>query len=244
MLSLVSHSGTDESERRGAARDSVSTRLSELQVHYFDTFGYLKLPGLFVDDIDRISAAFDEVFARENVVVFESHDRIHLDRRRLTIPFFVDQSPTLAALRRDPRVVGTVESLIGPDYEYGESDGNLFFCETSWHNDTYGADLSRRNIKLTFYLEALTAESGAIRVIPGSHRTEEAFSKVLRGRVRHPEKMTELLGVEPRDLPGWPIETVPGDLIVWDYGTTHASFGCVERRRLFTMNFSAPREGA
>jgi len=37
-----------------------ATRLSDQQVRFFDTFGYLKLPGLFSDRIDAIIEAFEE----------------------------------------------------------------------------------------------------------------------------------------------------------------------------------------
>ena len=39
------------------------TRLSEQQLNYFNTFGYLYFPGLMADCIDRIIEEFEAVWA-------------------------------------------------------------------------------------------------------------------------------------------------------------------------------------
>jgi hypothetical protein len=40
-------------------------------------------------------------------------------------------------------------------------------------------------------------------------------------------------------VPSWTVDVDPGDLVVGNFRTMHASFNGGVRRRLFTMNFAA-----
>jgi hypothetical protein len=217
--------------------------LSAQQVRFFRTFGFLKFPGMFADDIDEITAAFEKVFADESVYRVESNDvKVHGFRPRTTIPWFIDQHPTLAALRDDPRIVGAVHSLLGDNLEYAESDGNLFSCDTEWHCDIYQAPMSIPHVKLSFYLDPLTAGSGAPRVIPGTHHWTEDFAVDLRDKFgKNLGALASVFGVDGPSIPGVVLDTVPGDLLAWDYRTIHASFNGARERRLFTINFRCPQ---
>jgi Phytanoyl-CoA dioxygenase (PhyH) len=226
---------------RGSSRyrvPSMSARgtLTSQQTNFFDTFGFIKLPGLFRDDIDEISAGFEDAVAAESAR-FETYEPLHGEKRRLIIPQVVDITPRLARLRTDERVLGTVTSLLGNDFDYAESDGNLLDCETSWHCDIYGSPMGDRHVKLLFYLDPVRADSGALRVIPGTHHFRETFARTLRKKVQDPTAIGDELGVDPHDLPSVPVETDPGDLLVCDFRTIHASFQGGMRRRLFTMNY-------
>ena len=127
----------------------------------------------------------------------ETYVELHGEERRLIIPQFVTKHPTLNKLREDPRVVGIVTSLLGNDHEYAESDGNLFDCESLWHSDTYGAPMLIHHVKLSFYLDSLKADSGAIRVIPGTQHFRESFATALRNGFREPSEIEERFGVDP-----------------------------------------------
>jgi hypothetical protein len=211
--------------------------LTRQQVKFFETFGFLVLPGLFRDDIDQIIEAFEAVFATEGHPRMETYVELHGEERRLIIPQFVTKHPTLNRLREDPRVLGIVSSLLGDNYEYAESDGNLFDCESLWHSDTYGAPMLIHHVKLSFYLDSLRADSGAIRVIPGTQHFKESFATALRNGFREPTEIEEQFGVDARDIPSVALETEPGDLVVWDFRTIHASYHGQVRRRLFSINY-------
>lgn len=216
--------------------------LSDQQVQFFRAFGYLKVPGLFAEDMEVITAAFEEVFADPSVYRVQSGDvMIHSFQPRTTIPWFIDQHPTLAALRDDPRTVGVVRSLLGDEFEYSESDGNLFSCETEWHCDIYGSPLRIPHIKLSFYLDRVTAESGAPRVMPGTHHWLEDYAAGLRDKFdNNVGSIAEVFGIDGPALPCVALETEPGDLLVWYYRTIHASYHGGPNRRLFTVNFRCP----
>jgi hypothetical protein len=220
------------------------TGLTQQQVRFFETFGFLKMPGLFRDESDEITAAFEAVFAADGHPRMETYVELHGEQRRQIIPQFVTKHPTLDALRRDPRVVGIVTSLLGEDHEYAESDGNLFDCESLWHSDTYGAPMLIHHVKLSFYLDTLRGDSGAIRVIPGTQHFKETFATALRNGFRDSAKIEEQFGVDPRDIPAIVLETDPGDVVVWDFRTIHASYYGQVGRRLFSINYREQTEPA
>lgn len=211
--------------------------LSPQQIHYFETFGYLKIPGFFADDIDDIITGFEELFGDKNQPVWETNEELHGKEKRVIIPGFIEQSKRLAPLQHDPRVVGVVQSLMGQDYQWASSDGNLFFCESYWHPDTYAAPLNHYHMKMSFYLDDLTGGNGAIRIIPGSHFHNSTFSRTLLKDLNKPEEVVNVYGIPGNEIPSITIESSPGDLIIWNFRTIHGSYHGGERRRLFSLNF-------
>jgi hypothetical protein len=210
------------------------------QKAYFDTFGFIRIKGLFADDADRIIEGFEEVFANDEYVRMETYEELHLDEKRVIVPQILEKSEKLSWLLDDDRVKNVVSTLLDPDYEYAQSDGNLFYCESSWHPDTYGAPLTRRHLKLSFYLDPLHGESGAIRMIPGTNHFRTPYAKMLRQNLEDPRGVADVYGVDVRDIPAFTLESEPGDLVAWDFRTIHASFNGGERRRLFSINFRGP----
>lgn len=224
-----------------SAGDPV-TGLSTPQLRFFRTFGFICVRGLFADEIATISEGFDEVFRAEEPE--ESHRAVHYGGLRLTIgPGFVERSPKLSWIKSDPRLVGVLTSILGPDYHDDESDGNLFSCDTGWHSDIFGAQFAERlYVKVYFYLDPLGREDGCLRVVPGTNTLTGPFAPTLRKFLWEIDGPATAFDLDDREIPNWPIETMPGDVVFGDYRTMHASFDGRPRRRLFTMNFSAPHE--
>jgi hypothetical protein len=116
----------------------------------------------------------------------------------------------------------------------------LFFDCASWHTDTGHAVPS---VKVVAYLEPLTADTGALRVLPGSHRLDErVLSQVLHGPAfRSEDSWRRAI----RQVPCHVIETVPGDVIVFDEHLWHASFGGRHRHQWsaeFVLDPACPEE--
>lgn len=209
--------------------------LTPQQIAFFDTFGYLVLPGLFSEEIAGLTEAFESVFADHDVQRFDVDVPLHRNDPRTIIPRFIDQHPALTALRDDPRILAIADSLLG-EHEYAESDGNLAWCDSKWHADTYGAPLTVRHLKISFYLDELRADSGAIRVIPGTNDWDGEFARQLR-RSLNDNDAIEVYGIEGSAVPSVTLDSSPGDILVWDYRTVHASFNGKDRRRFFSVNF-------
>ena len=97
-------------------------------------------------------------------------------------------------------------------------------------------DTNRRILptsKLHFNLDHLTRDTGALRVIPGSHLFGDGYADRLQEEIRESEADW---GVHGKDIPAIAFETQPGDVVCFNHNTKHAAFGGGTRRRMFTMN--------
>ena len=145
---------------------------------------------------------------------------------------FIDQSEYLSALIDDPRIAGIAFDLLGRDFNYFCSDGNYYVGDTPWHSDwTRAGDY--RVLKIAFYFDP---DSGALRVIPGSHRLDgDRFARELE---EHALECAGAWGVAGRDVPACSLDSRPGDVAVMDQRLKHAAFGGGNRRRMFTINLT------
>lgn len=207
------------------------TRLNKKQIGFFRTFGFLHFPGLLNDCIGRITDEFE--------IIWQSHGgghngQPHDEKKRSCIVPFPDQSEYLSLLLDDPRIHDIVASLCGNDFNYFTGDGNLYTSDTGWHSDGF---IRNRilSIKMAFYLDPSTRDTGALRVIPGSHLDGDIYAEGVEEQVRESETHW---GIAGEDVPSLALETVPGDVVVFNHNLKHAAFGGSGRRRMFTMNFS------
>lgn len=211
--------------------------LTAAQINYFNAFGYLRIPGLFKPDILGLTEGFEDVFRDYGHEAMDYRVALHNNERRVNMMAVVERSEKMRWLLDDARVHAILAPLFRTPYGYTGSDGNLFYCESSWHFDSFGAPIDIRHIKLSFYLDPLKAETGAIRVIPGTHHYTDTFSQLTRDALLMPEEIMSNVGVEPSAIPSVPVPTEPGDVVCWDFRTQHASFHGEARRRLFSLSF-------
>jgi len=205
------------------------------QLAFFDTFGFIKFTGAFTDEADKIMDAFEGIWADHGG---GHHGEAHDYKQRSAILPFIDQSEYLSSVIDHSLVDGFLSAVLGDKYNYTASDGNFYVGDTGWHSDNFTPKY--KNIKMAFYLDTVTRDTGCLRVIPGSHRQNDVFADALhevapRSRVRHTE---EQWGVHGSEVPAYAIESVPGDLLVFNQAIKHSSWGGHDRRRMFTMNFS------
>jgi hypothetical protein len=206
------------------------TRLTPAHHAHFNTFGFLAFPGLLADRAEAISAEFEALWARRG----GGHaGRPHDGTARSALVQFLDQSEYLCSLLDDPRVHDIAASLLGDDFNYMGSDGNFYVGDTRWHSDGYGGRGGLRHIKIAFYLDPLTRATGALRVIPGSHRVGEPFADRVEREIRESETVW---GVAGPDVPALALETQLGDVVVFNHDLKHSAWGGSQRRRMFTMN--------
>ena len=145
--------------------------LSEQQLTFFETFGYLVFPGLFADEADAISDEFERVWAEHGG---GHHGRPHDNTRRSALLPFIDQSGYLSALLDDPRIDDVASLLLGDDYNYEDSDGNYYVGDTNWHSDGYALEISLHQVRLL-------SRSGRARLgVPA----RDSRQPPLRGHVR------------------------------------------------------------
>jgi hypothetical protein len=203
--------------------------LSDQQRAFFQTFGFLAFPGLFAREAAAIAEAFEDVWQRHG----GGHaGKPHDGKARSALAPFIDQDERLCALLDDPRIIAIAAGLLGDDFNYRGSDGNYYVGDTSWHSDGWRTN-GMLHIKMAFYLDPVGPTSGCLRVIPGSAFTADGYAQALQASSR---TCQDAWGVQGRDVPAVALETRPGDLLLFDHNTKHASFGGGERRRMFTIN--------
>ena len=230
--------------------------LTSQQVSFFQTFGYVVLPRLFTQsEVSDITSDFEKVLDDDR-----RGEEFRGDKRQAVLAF-VEKTETLRALVSDDRIFLPIQQLLGEEFVWGGSDGNLYVGDTAWHPDA-DDDVGLKRIKVAMYLDPVTKDSGCLRVIPGSHenplhnrlrplrywRIKQAVSEG-RGSVEDEHKFLKelgldlddddaIFGVNPEDLPSAPLESNPGDVVMFNQYCFHSAFGGRTGRRMFTMNFA------
>ncbi len=220
---------------------------------YFDTFGFLSMRKVFSDDeIQAIKREADALLEQDR-------EGQPLRGQRQRVAPFVELRPLLTQLVEDDRIYKVIESLLGPDFLWGGSEGVLAVDAPGfgWHPDRSGewdADVRRggekecdyARIKVMMYLDPTTKDSGALRVIPGSHRLP--FFGDLQPLVTHlrlveaPEETDlarVLFGVDEDALPALTVESEPGDVLFFNQTLFHAVLGGRTSRCFIALKFAA-----
>lgn len=208
--------------------------LTDERKAHFDAFGFLKLPHLFSpDEMSEIVAAAEEMWAADDVALKNEEVRVN---------YFVERQPRLAQLVIDDRIYPVIEQLVGPDFIWVGSEGNISNRNrVNWHSDRKyyregeGHWMNFTQVKVMMYLEHLTRETGSFRVIPGSHRMP--YHKALAQQEIDPS--SEPFGVDGSDIPCTAIESTPGDVILFNHCIWHAAYGGGGNRRYVAAKFAA-----
>ena len=211
--------------------------LMQQQLIQFKTFGFILLRQVFSPgEIAEFANEADSLW-REDAA--ESGDR----KAHQSLSPFVEKRPLLAGLPEDERIFQPLEQLLGAGFVWGGSEGNRgSFNETNdhqWHSDRAGQiELQYTRIKIMMYLQPMHKDTGALRIIPGSHH--RPFHQSLLGL--QPQKQgtsLSVFGVSGPDLPCYPIEVQPGDVVVFNHYLYHAVYGKQEGRSYIAMKFAA-----
>ena len=89
---------------------------------------------------------------------------------------------------------------------------------------------------MAIYLDRMTQDTGALRVIPGSHRCGEGYTETLHEQLLG--HMGSWGGLPGSEVPAMALETQPGDLVVFNHATKHSAWGGSQKRRMFTLVFT------
>jgi hypothetical protein len=203
-------------------------KLTDAQIAFMDTFGYLSLPDLVADRIEEIDKAFEALMQ-------EHGSQAHSGQERYCMAPCLNHSVYLSSLLDDERIHGIASGLLGEDYQYWNSDGNYYVGDTPWHSDTSWPE-PIRFYKIAIYLDPMTHDTGALRVIPGSHRFGDNFAEDVHDQVSVMKGFWG--GLDGADVPSVVLETDPGDIVVFNHSTKHSAWGGGAKRRMFTMVYT------
>lgn len=197
--------------------DPFDQLTADPQVDWFRTFGYLVLPGFFEPPV--VQQLCDEIVGTLLAVHGDGyHDRPAMSGMASHDACLLGPwAPRTVELVDSRRLVRLAERLVGGTVLPSPADtqGILYFDHSGWHNDT---GIAVRAVKLVAYLEPLDAGSGALRVLPGSHRLPDPALRHLHS-----------LDLTVPDVPAQVLPTEPGDVIAFDPLLYHASWGGHDR---------------
>jgi len=208
--------------------------LTQGQIAHFEAFGFLVLPQLFsMEETDALREASLSTFQDMR------GGGPYTGEAEWGLPFF-ERDPLLATLVDDDRVYQIPESLLGSDFFLGGTQGNLRVGDTPWHGATeFTEDIGQ--IKVAMYFDSATKDTGALRVIPGTHKYGSPdYFELLRPRTD--ELDFRPFGLAPTEVPCWTLETEPGDVLVFTENLLHGSFGGRPGRHQLSVSFVAHPE--
>lgn len=193
------------------------------QKDFFETFGFLCVKQCFSpEETKAIAQIFD------HIVLEERQGKEFTGEKRQSVYGFVENHPQLIHLIDDERIYQPMSQILGEDFTWVVSEAQLYVGETKWHPDQ--EQQQTRYIKVGMYLDPVRKDTGCLRVIPGSHR--EPFHSMLKQTVRGKEIHIQ------REIPSFPLESDPGDVIMFDMRLWHAAFGGYNGRRMMALNYS------
>ena len=129
--------------------------ISDDQITFFQTFGFLFLPKLFdSEEMKAVSGRFDHWLDSER-----DGAPFHGESRQ-SLYGIAELEPLFTELVADDRIYGTVESLLGGGFQWLCSEGNLYVGDANWHPD--GTRLDYQPMKVSLYLDSLTADTGCL----------------------------------------------------------------------------------
>ncbi len=192
--------------------------LRDQELLHFETFGFVVMRNLFdAKELAVLRTEFDKRMA-------SAYRHAPFDgTTRHWVPMLGPSTPFFAGLLEDRRLCGVAEQLYGPDTIGIIADANRYVGDTKWHPDT--GSFHQNGVKFAYYLESVDAETGALRVIPGSHK--QPFHDELR-------KVMPTLNLDISAVPAFTCTSEPGDVVAFDLRTWHASYGGSDDRSMCT----------
>jgi ectoine hydroxylase-related dioxygenase (phytanoyl-CoA dioxygenase family) len=207
--------------------------------------GFAVVRGLFrAEEVAAMAAAFDRIRAeglqhrssyRHQNVFFRLGEDARLGRilRLVQWPSYID--PTLDAVRLDSRILDILAPLIGTDLKQiinqmhwkppGAASAEFAFHQDIRFRRPRAAfrDLAASYVQTGIAIDRHTAQSGCVRMVPGSHRLGElalgGSGPILDARAS--EADLRGAGFSPADLVD--LELEPGDFALWNLLTVHGS---------------------
>jgi hypothetical protein len=217
--------------------------LTDLDVAHFHAFGYVRLRNcLEAEELDRLQRAFDRVIATDPRVTVS---KAPFENGTRTLCPFAEADGAFTDLIEHPRIMEAMREIDGTEFLYsGAEDMSSFVGDTMWQCDFFPPHNEFRPVEATFYLDPMRADDGALRLIPGTHIPEFA-AQIFRMCGHYGDTGGPRLRLEPRQVPSVPIETDPGDVVLWENHMWHFAArrqNGEPRRAMFVQYYRDPKD--
>ncbi|MFD5746488.1 phytanoyl-CoA dioxygenase family protein [Streptomyces sp. NPDC127033] len=193
---------------------------TETQVRLLEHYGFCVLRGAARTLMPDLESAFEALLPEAPDAPTERLTRFHAAERDERMRSIL-QVPEMARL-----LTGTgATSMVS-------SDVNVLVGDSYWHSDGfYDEGLYLRAV---IYGEPVDGSSGALRVMPASHRSETGWSgDPVRLLMQHESD----LGLRGDEVPATVIASEPGDIVVFNTNILHSAWNG-RRRRQWAWNFA------
>ena len=208
--------------------------LTAAQKHEFETFGFLLLKDFIPsDEMQPYIDAFDETMTKGNGgVPWEYSEGNHL-----VTPFFRHNPAVYHHLLDHDKLSEVVEDLLGEEFVFLAAEGHRRWGGTGWHHDSLAPE-GLTHLKVVFYLQPVRADTGCLRVLPGSH-----FPPMRERMEVWYERQGNTIASKSKesDTIAWPaaiaLESDPGDAVIFNIKAYHGAIGDSADRRAIYINY-------
>jgi hypothetical protein len=214
---------------------------SPMAMEHFRMYGFVVLRGFFdTPTVEALRAEVREALGDSYDLPTEAVPEA-TGRVGYYLPMMGDRTPVSRALAVDERLTSLAELFLSRPPVPKPAKGILYRDASPWHQDSTDPDLAA--VKVVAYLDPLTPRTGALQVLPGSHRAPWADD--LRSyRARWPASEPFDEDRELRLWPGLTLTTEPGDVIAFDVHLWHASLHGRDRWQWSVSYAGHPGAGA
>lgn len=234
--------------------------LSREQIAHFRTFGFLIIRQAFTGEkvealVREADGAYAEKTAREADAAYAEKTDREADAAAAEMTDggndgatfmwasgLVEERPALTELVEDDRIYLAIRELLGGDCIWIGSEVmwgiDPKLADHTWHFDGHKSarHLDYPRTKVMLYLDPQRRDTGALRVIPGSHR-DPLHETLFPLQDAHLGGDPSPYGVEGPQVPACAVETDPGDVVFFNQWLYHAVYGKEGKRRVIIFKF-------
>lgn len=182
------------------------------------TLGFTVLPAYAIDALEYANEVWD---------IFESNELKNCDKERVTR----FEYPGLSKLESQLNKCGignllkelTATRLL-------QSEINLLKGDSYWHRD--GLVVPHNAYRVAMYLDKLEINAGTLSFVPGSHRMQKFWGQEQIAVLANIENENNKKNSNSTEKCAIQIVSYPGDVIIFNSGVMHASFGGGMRRQI------------
>lgn len=209
--------------------------ITDDQKAHWDAFGFLVLRQLFSPaEVQNLLKATIEV-----INVTGGEDSL-TGGSGYGMGSFLERHPVLTEWLADDRIYSIPETLLGADFLLETNGGFVWRGDTLWHGGftpEESVESTYKTAKVAMYFDKLTRDDGCLRVIPGTHR--RPFGERVKPQQTGEDRGSMPFGVAQEDVPCVPLESEPGDVIVFTEHVFHSAFGSKKGRLQFASEYAA-----
>ena len=191
------------------------------QKSHFEAFGFLLFRQSFSGQEMKLLADAYELAMAKHLTLAQP-----VEEWECVIDFALANPDICRCFLERDEIYSALCRLLGADFVWYGASFN-WFGESKWHPDQHG--YGRGSIKILIYLDSLHANSGCLRVIPGSHRPP--LHEALEPHQPPSDDSTDgMFGLRGANVPALPFESNPGDAILFSKSLWHGAFATPQAR--------------